>query len=240
METEGARASRPGLLALKPVKGLLSSDHVSVKGTRIEARASMKSFRPRDGSGEPPGPGRNGERDFRKETRSNQTRASTTDARLFRKGMGGRAGRASWSRADGEPPRPGGGDPHPRHRHRRVGGGPAMLERRARRHRITLGADKAYDVEAFVGALRTRRVSPHIAVNGAVSRTGRVRKTAIDGRTTRYAGYATSLRCRNRIEEAFGWIKAQAGLTKVKLRTGQGRSAIRGSIGDTVIARPAP
>ena len=101
-----------------------------------------------------------------------------------------------------------------------------MLERRARRHRITLGADKAYDVEAFVGALRTRRVSPHIAVNGAVSRTGRVRKTAIDGRTTRYAGYATSLRCRNRIEEAFGWIKAQAGLTKVKLRTGQGRSAI--------------
>ena len=115
-----------------------------------------------------------------------------------------------------------------------------MLERRARRHRITLGADKTYDVEAFVGALRTRRVSPHIAVNGAVSRTGRVRKTAIDGRTTRYAGYATSLRCRNRIEEAFGWIKAQAGLTKVKLRTGQGRSAIRGSIGDTVIARPAP
>lgn len=56
----------------------------------IEAWASMKSFRPKDGSGEPPGPGRNGERDFRKERRSNATHASTTDpgARLYRKSDG--------------------------------------------------------------------------------------------------------------------------------------------------------
>lgn len=73
-------------------------------------------------------------------------------------------------------------------------------------------------MEAFVGDLRARRVTPHIAINGAVSKTGKVRKTAIDGRTTRHTGYAISLRCRKRIEEAFGWIKAQAGLRKVKLR----------------------
>ena len=98
-----------------------------------------------------------------------------------------------------------------------------MLDRRPRRHRITLGADKLFDVEAFVGDLRARRVPPHIAINGAVSKTGKVRKIAIDGRTTRHAGYAISLRCRKRIEEAFGWIKARAGVRKVKLR---GRSTV--------------
>ena len=61
-------------------------------------------------------------------------------------------------------------------------------------------------------------MSPHVAINGAVSKTGKVRKSALDGRTTRHAGYAVSLRCRKRIEEVFGWIKAQAGLRKVKLR----------------------
>src|SRR5271166_1854181 len=59
-------------------------------GTLLKAWASMKSFRPKDGSGEPPPPGRNGEADFRKTKRSNETHASTTDpdARLFRKGDG--------------------------------------------------------------------------------------------------------------------------------------------------------
>ena len=72
------------------VKGLLSSEHFSVDGTLIEAWASMKSFRPKDGSGEPPAPGRNGARDFHSKKRSNQTHASTTDpdARLYRKGPG--------------------------------------------------------------------------------------------------------------------------------------------------------
>src|SRR6266403_1067363 len=69
------------------VKALLSDDHFSVDGTLIEAWASMKSFRPKDGSGEPPAPGRNGERDFHGEKRSNETHASITDpnARLYRK-----------------------------------------------------------------------------------------------------------------------------------------------------------
>jgi transposase len=77
------------------VKALLSDEHFSVDGTLIEARARMKSFRPKDGSGEPPAPGRNGERDFHGEKRSNETHASTTDpdARLYRKGQ---ASRPSW------------------------------------------------------------------------------------------------------------------------------------------------
>ena len=94
----------------------------------------------------------------------------------------------------------------------------AMLDRRNRSGHITLGADKAYDVTAFVKELRERQVTPHITINGVVSKRGVVRKTALDGRTTRHAGYGISLICRKRIEEVFGWIKAQAGLTKVKLR----------------------
>lgn len=95
----------------------------------------------------------------------------------------------------------------------------AMLDRRsAKSRRITLAADKAYDVEAFVGDLRQRKVTPHIAINGSVSKTGKVRKTAIDKRTTHHPGYGISLRCRKRIEEVFGWIKAQSGFAKVKVK----------------------
>ena len=84
--------------------------------------------------------------------------------------------------------------------------------------RITLGADKAYDVTQFVHDLRDRSVTPHIAIDGHLSKTGMPRKTAVDGRTTRHAGYEVSQRCRKRIEEVFGWIKSSAGLAKVKLR----------------------
>ncbi len=87
-----------------------------------------------------------------------------------------------------------------------------------RRRRITLGADKAYDVAAFVQDLRSRDITPHIAIDGHLSTTGKPRRTAIDGRTLRHAGYAVSQRCRKRIEEVFGWIKASAGLAKVKFR----------------------
>ena len=94
----------------------------------------------------------------------------------------------------------------------------AMLARRKRAGRITVGADKAYDVTAFVEDLRGRKVTPHIAINGAVSKRGVVRRTAVDGRTTRHAGYGISQICRKRIEEVFGWIKAQAGFAKLKVR----------------------
>jgi len=74
------------VLSQDKIKRLLSSEHFSVDGTLLEAWASPKSFRPKDGSGEPSGPGRNGERDFHRERRRNDTHASTTDAdaRLFR------------------------------------------------------------------------------------------------------------------------------------------------------------
>jgi hypothetical protein len=182
----------------------------------------MKSFRPKDGSGEPPAPGRNGERNFHKEKRSNETHASTTDpdARLYRK-ADGRESRLCFmghvlmenrnalavdtalTHATGTAERE---------------AAFAMLDRRRPRRHTTLGADKAYDVTAFVEDLREREVTPHIAINGAVSKHGVVRKTAVDGRTTRHVGYGISQVCRKRIEEVFGWIKAQAGFAKVKVR----------------------
>jgi hypothetical protein len=70
---------------------------------------------------------------------------------------------------------------------------------------ITLGADKAYDAEDFVNELRSMNATRHMARNTSG------RSSAIDGRTTRQAGYAVSQRIRNRIEEAFGWIKTVAG-----------------------------
>lgn len=66
--------------------------------------------------------------------------------------------------------------------------------------------------------LRARSVTPHIAIDGHVRKSGQPRRTAVDGRVTCHAGYAASQRCRKRIEEVFGWIKSQAGLAKVKLR----------------------
>ena len=85
-----AAAFMDAVLNLPPVKTLLSDEHFSVDGTLIQAWASMKSFRRKDGKDEPPAPGRNGERNFHREKRSNQTHASTTDpdARLTKKSKG--------------------------------------------------------------------------------------------------------------------------------------------------------
>ena len=88
-----------------------------------------------------------------------------------------------------------------------------MIEPRADRPRaITLGADKGYDADDFVNELRSMNVTPHVAQNTSG------RSSAIDGRTTRHAGYAVSQRIRKRIEEAFGWIKTVAGQEKTKFR----------------------
>jgi transposase len=218
------------VLAQRRVKRLLSSDHFSVDGTLIEAWASIKSFRRKDGTdrdGE--GPGRNAERNFHGEKRSNETHESTTDpeARLYKKGDGQPAKLSYMGHALME------------NRHGlAVAGGVSLAtgtaEREAAldlvdrhrgesRRRITLGADKAYDVRQFVAELRARCVTPHIAIDGHVRKTGRPRATAIGRRTTRHSGYDVSQRCRKRIEEVFGWIKSSAGLAKVKLR---GRSRV--------------
>jgi transposase len=211
------------VLAQPRVKRLLSSDHFSVDGTLIEAWASLKSFRRKDGSDQDgDGPGRNAERDFHGEKRSNETHASTTDpeARLYRKGDGQPARLCYIGHALME------------NRHGLVVGGAAslatgtaerevaleLLDRRQTSRRITLGADKAYDVAQFAHDLRRRSVTPHIAIDGHITKTGKRRRTAVDRRITRHAGYEVSQRCRKRIEEVFGWIKGSAGLAKVKLR----------------------
>jgi transposase len=198
------------------VKALLSDEHFSVDGTLIEAWASIKSFRPKDGSGAPPGPGRNGERDFHGEKRRNETHASTTDpeARLYRKGSGqpaklaylghvlmeNRSALAVDARltlASGTAEREAALD---------------MLNRRPGRRPLTVAADKAYDAAEFVAAARECRVTPHVAQNTSS------RRSAIDRRTTRHRGYAASQRLRKRVEEIFGWVKTTAGLRKTRHR----------------------
>jgi len=79
LEAEVARKFLAALLNHEAVRGLLSDEHFTVDGTQVTAVASMKSFQPKDGSGSPPSSGRNGERDFHDEKRSNDTHASTTD-----------------------------------------------------------------------------------------------------------------------------------------------------------------
>ena len=81
-----------------------------------------------------------------------------------------------------------------------------------------MGGDKAYDVRDFIRALRERSVTPHIAIDGHLSKRGTPRKTAVDGRTTRHVGYDISQRCRKRIEEVFGWTKTTGGAAQVKVR----------------------
>jgi IS5 family transposase len=88
----------------------------------------------------------------------------------------------------------------------------AMVDDLPGSHRVTLGADKAYDTAGFVAALRERTVTPHVTQNTSG------RRSAIDGRTTRHPGYAASLRIRKRIEEVFGWVKSSAGLRKTRHR----------------------
>ena len=146
------------VLARPEVKRLLSDDHFSVDGTLIQAWASMKSFRPKDGPAAPPPGGRNDSRDFHGERRRNDTHASTTDpaARLFRKGPGkeaklsfmghllmeNRSGLVVGTRltqAAGVAER---------------AAALALTEAVPGRHRITLAADRAYDTAGFGAGLR--------------------------------------------------------------------------------------
>jgi len=222
LEGEIAAKFLAAVLAQPKVKRLLSTDYFSVDGTLIEAWASMKSFKSNgaDDDGAPPPPtsgGRNAEVDFKGQKRSNETHQSTTDpeARLYRKGSGmearlcflghtlmeNRSGLivdARLTAADG---------------HAERIAALSMIEERADRPRaITLGADKAYDAEDFVNELKSMNVRPHVAQND------NGRRSAIDRRTTRHAGYAMSQKIRKRIEEGFGWIKTVAGQRKTRFK----------------------
>jgi len=193
---------------------LLSADHFTVDGTLLEAWASMKSVRPREG-GDPPAPGgKNPSVDYRGQRRRNETHVSATDAeaRLARKG-GGKEARLCYAghvltenrnglvvevevteatgTAEGE-------------------AGLALLGRQRRRRRRTVGADKGYDTKGFVAGCRTLGVTPQVAKHT------NKRRSAIDGRVTGHRGYGISQRKRKRVEEIFGWIKTVGGGRKLR------------------------
>src|SRR6202166_1175465 len=193
-------------------KPFMSDDHFTVDGTLIQAWASQKSFRPKDGSDD--GDGTN----FHGQKRSNQTHESTTDgdARLYKKSYGkesklsymghalvenrnGLIAAAMVTHADGYAERDA-----------------ALLllheKQKHRSRRITVGADKAYDTKDFVTTVRELKVTPHVTKNE------KGRRSNLDRRTTRLPGYAISLSRRGSVEKGFGWLKQTGPLRQVKLR----------------------
>jgi transposase len=207
------------LLNHPQVKPLLSDEHFSVDGTLIEAWASQKSFRPKDGSGDDDG-GAN----FHGQKRKNDTHASMTDpdCRLYRKAAGREAKLCYMGHATME------------NRHGLAVAGMVTLatgtaERRASEtmlkakvkkigRRITVGEDKAYDTADHVINLRAINVTPHVAQNDSITSTGKRRRSAIDGRTTRHQGYGISQSCRAMTECLFGWGKQHGTMRKTKHR----------------------
>jgi transposase len=199
---------------LERAKPYLSDEHFTVDGTLIEAWASHKSFRAKDG-GEPPS-GNGGEVNFHGKKRSNETHQSTTDpdARLYKKSKGSEAKMSYLGHARME------------NRHGLVvdtmvtfadgtaerDGALLMASQISGVKQVTLGGDKNYDTQELVRDLREMKVTPHVAQNNTN------RRSAIDGRTTQHAGYAISQKKRKRIEESFGWMKTIGMLKKVKLR----------------------
>ena len=195
-------------------QGLLCDEHFTVDGTLIEAWASHKSFQRKDAERKtPPDDPGNPSVDFHGERRRNDTHQSTTDpaARLARKSAGkeaklsyaghvlmenrnGLAVQGCVTQATGR------AEPQ---------AAMAMVEKIPGWHRITLGADKGYDRQAFIEELRDHQVTPHLACKPT---------TIIDERTTRHSGYLLSQRKRKRIEEIFGWLKTVAGLRKTRHR----------------------
>jgi transposase len=206
------------LLGHPDVKPLLSSEHFSVDGTLIEAWASQKSFRPKDGNDKDDGS------NFHGQKRKNDTHASTTDpqSRLYRKAAGREAKLCYFGHVLME------------NRHGLALAGlvtqaNGTAERRASEimlrakrkeigRRMTVGEDKAYDSRDHVAALRAADITPHVARNDNVSKTGRRRKSAIDGRTTRHPGYGMSQTRRAMAECIFGWGKQHGTMRKTKHR----------------------
>ncbi len=198
-------------------KNLTSDEHFTVDGTLIEAWASLKSFQRKDQKNTPPEDPGNPTVNFHGEKRSNATHESTTDpdALLARKGSGKEAklsynGNLLTENRNGFIittevfPATGTAERH---------AAMLMLEQIPGGHRVTVGADKAYDTKDFVCECRNMKVTPHVAQN-----TKRSGGSAIDGRTVRHEGYDVSQKKRKRIEECFGWLKTIALMRKVRHR----------------------
>ncbi len=217
LEGEIASLFFAGVLAQARSADLLSDEHFSVDGTLIEAWASQKSFQRKDGSKKPLDDPGNPSVDFHGETRRNETHESTTDAdaRLARKSGGheaklaycgnvlienrnGLVVDAELLQANGTAERD---------------AALLMAERIEGSQRVTVAADKGYDTKELVREMRDMNVTPHVAQND--KRRG---GSAIDGRTTRHAGYKISQVKRKRIEEVFGWLKTVGMLRKTRHR----------------------
>jgi hypothetical protein len=206
-------------LVVEQARGLnlMSDEHFTVDGTLLEACASLKSFKKMGGEQEPPpdDPG-NPTVDFHGEKRSNRTHESTTDAdALLAKKSAGKEAKLSYSghvlmenrnglvtevevlQAHGTAERD---------------AALVMMETIPGDQPVTVGADKGYDTKDFVAEARNLRVTPHVA------QSNKGRKSAIDGRTTRHAGYAISQQRRKRVEEIFGWMKTVGGMRKLRHR----------------------
>lgn len=192
---------------------LLSDEHFTVDATLIEAWASFKSIKRKDGPPPPSGGDGTGMVDFKGEKRSNSTHESSTDpdAKLMRKGNGQPAKLSFGAHAlmenrngmliemaitDSRQAEPKAAQ--------------ELLDRRRKGQQgmKTLGADKGYHTKAFVELLRKRRIAPHIARIEGRNTPG------LDGRTSRHGSYRVSQRNRKRIEEIFGWMKTIGGLRK--------------------------
>ena len=199
-------------------KGLTSDEHFSVDGTLLEAWASQKSFQRKEGkrTAPPDDPG-NPTVNFRGEERANDTHESKTDPEcLLARKSGGKESRLSYS-----------GNLLVENRNGLIVGAEVfqangtaerdaalvMMERLGGTEPLTVGGDKGFDTFGFVEECRHLRVTPHVAQN--LKRRG---GSAIDGRTTRHAGYALSQKKRKRIEECFGWLKTIALMRKVRHR----------------------
>ena len=215
IEHEIAKGFFAGVIARARDAHLLSDEHFTVDGTLIEAWASFKSLKRKDGT--PPRSGNDGTGmvDFRGEKRTNASHQSSTDpeAKLMRKGNGQPAKLSFGAQALME------------NRHgllidlrisastkSEAAAAEPMLDRRrqARQRMRTLGADKGYHSKGFVRLLLRRAIKPHIARIDGRNTPG------LDGRTTRHAGYGASQRKRKRIEEIFGWMKSVGGLRRTR------------------------
>ena len=180
----------------------------------MEAWASLKSFQQRDAEpGGPPDDPGNPTVNFHGERRRNDTHQSTTDpeAMLHRKGKGKEAKLAYLGHVLLD------------HRHGLVANvcathATGTAERDAAMVLLeassppgsTVAADKGYDVASFVATVRGLTLTPHVAQ--------KARWSAIDGRTTRHAGYHVSQRKRKLVEQVFGWMKTVGGLRKLRHR----------------------
>ena len=209
------------VLAAIKHEGLLSDEHFTVDGTLLEAWASQKSFKPKGTPRTPPMDPKNPTINFRGQPRRNETHQSTTDpdARLYKKATGTAAKLGYLGHLLTE------------NRHgfivdTAVTTASGIAERDAAiamlgelpltRRRITVAADKAYDVRAWVTAVRRMNITPHVAQNEFAYAGG-----AIDARTTRHAGYRLSHRKRKLVEQAFGWLKTVALFRKLRHRGGR-------------------